>query len=212
MVLYCVNVKSLNASADASENEKQKRKKKVREARDQFYRLFFEKSYSMHRRSFHGIFAASLVPFDERIPRRMPAENIRRWKNNKNSGRFRGELVRNLVRIADIPLRRCMRTWWRANKSVRYRYNHAVIVIARLSLRGMRKIFREYVTQDCDGYERRKTILINIISKNESEQERARMWAKKRGKESAKQRKSKSEKEKNTHTFIRNTSLRNLIN
>lgn len=55
------------------------------------------------RRPFRGIFAASLVPFDERILRWMSVEDIRRGKIIKIAALgFRGELVWNLVRTADI--------------------------------------------------------------------------------------------------------------
>lgn len=55
----------------------------IREERcDPFYRPSFERSYSVYApcRPFCRIFAASLVPFDERIPGWMPAENIRGGK------------------------------------------------------------------------------------------------------------------------------------
>ena len=51
----------------------------IREERcDPFHRPSFERSYSVYApcRPFCRIFAASLVPFDERIPGWMPAENI----------------------------------------------------------------------------------------------------------------------------------------
>lgn len=63
------------------EREKERREREGRNARSIGHPLKNHTLY-MHRRPFRGIFSASLVPFDERIPRWMP-ENIRERKKKK---------------------------------------------------------------------------------------------------------------------------------
>lgn len=89
------------------------------------------------RRPFRGIFAASLVPFDERILRWMSVEDIRRGKIIKIAALgFRGELVWNLVRTADILHVLDARTRKRQTNELpecaSYRYRTPVIMRCRV--------------------------------------------------------------------------------